>query len=150
MTTSQHIRAGIAVAVLAIAYYYLLLYVIGYAMTIHWPSWWYVALPKGKAAAQLWLVVLHTSAVLIAAAPVALLSRVVLYRRRVLLTAAAGVVAVVALNLPAYPDAFALSWKQHPIFLITDNLKCLLAVPLLAWLLGAAPSNNSLERSRDR
>ncbi len=131
----NRLRLGLAVVALATAYYFLLLYAIGYGMTFHWPEWWYSVLPEGEVSARLWLVVLHTTAVLIAAMPTALLCLWLLPAGRVVLSATAALLAVITLNLPVIPELLAASWSQHPVFLLADNLECLVAVPLLVWLL---------------
>ncbi len=145
MSNSQRLRIGAAIALATAAYYYLLLLSIGYLVAMSWPLWWMGIFPNTLIGSRIWLIAMHTSAVLISAAPVALLVRLLVPAHAVAVCLVAAVSAVVLANLPIDRDAIVLVWAYHPVLLIGDTLKVALALPLLAWALCAAPSNPSLE-----
>ena len=128
------------------AYYYLLVYSIGYLTAMLWPTWWIGIFPSKLIAVRVWLFVMHTCAILLSAAPVALLVRLLIPTHRVLICLCAAAVALVAGNLPLHLDLLVMSWTQHPVVSVMDVLKVLLALPFLAWAFRVAPSNPSLER----
>jgi hypothetical protein len=146
VSTSQRIRIGFAVLAAATVYYYLLVYSVGYLTAMPWPTCWIGIFPSKLIAVRVWLFVMHTCAILLSAAPVALLVRLLIPAHRVLICVCAAVVALVAANLPLHLDLLAMSLAQHPILWVMDVLKVLLALPFLAWAFRLAPSNPSLER----
>jgi hypothetical protein len=149
MELSARIRLGLAAAVLAVVYYYLLIYLIGWSSLLQWPAWWFRAFPTRHIAVVIWLVSVHTLAVLSAAFPVALASVVIGRSRAALLGAVAGVLATVVAIFPSLsPTIWPLIWNNHPVYFVTDQLKLLVAVPFLVWVIRRASSNNRLERSR--
>jgi hypothetical protein len=149
MDVSARIRFGLAAGVLATMYYFLLIHIIGWVMATHWPAWWFGAFPTRHIAGSAWLVTLHTIAVLTAALPVAIASVVIARKRAVLLGATAGFLATVVSILPSLgPTVWPMMWQSHPVFFITDQIKLVVAVPFVAWVILGATSNNRFERSR--
>ena len=69
MTLTARIRFSLAALALA-GYFYLLLYIIGWMSAHHWPSWWFDVFPSRHVGAVMWLITLHTAAVLFAALPI--------------------------------------------------------------------------------
>jgi hypothetical protein len=136
MELSVRIRLGLAAAVLAVVYYYLLIYLIGWSPLLQWPAWWIRAFPTRQIAIVIWLVSVHTLAVLSAAFPVALASVVIARNRAALLGAVAAVLATAWAILPSLsPTIWPLIWNNHPVYFITDQIKLLVAVPFLVWVI---------------
>lgn len=149
MTPSARIRFCLKTTVLSAGYYYLLVYVIGWMSARHWPSWWYEVFTSRHTGAVIWLVILHTAAVLVAALPIATLAVIAARQSAVLLGLTSATTATVLAVLPSFaPAIWPIIWASHPTFFITDQVTCLSAVPFLAWALRSASSNNRLERSR--
>jgi hypothetical protein len=149
MELSARIRFGLAAGVLATAYYFLLIFIIGWVMATHWPAWWFGVFPTRHIAATAWMVTLHTVAVLTAALPVAIASIVIARKRAIQLGAIAGVLATVASMIPSLgPTVWPAIWQGHPVFFVTDQIKLIIAVPFVAWVILGVSSNNRLERSR--
>ena len=145
MKVLSWIRAALMVVVLAAAYDYLLAHTWGYVSAIGWADWWMAAFPTKDAAALSWLIATHTAAVLAAAAPVALASLSMLPGRPVLLAAIAGLAVTVVELLPeTTPELWPLEWGAHPVFFVTDQLKIIVAMPVLVWLLRKLPSGAGL------
>jgi hypothetical protein len=142
MKVLSGIRVALMVVVLAAAYDYFLLHISDFLTALAWPHWWMSAFPTRSIAAQSWLIGIHTSIVLLAAAPVALASLWLLPTRTALLAALAGLAVAVVEVLPATtPELWRVVWGAHPVFFVTDNLKIIFAMPLLVWLLRRLPSN---------
>ena len=149
MTVAARIRFTLAAVVLAAVYYYLLVFLVGWTSVHERPGWWLRLFPTRHLAVIAWLATLHTAAVLLAALPVAVATVVIARREAVLLGLSVAVLATVAGATPLFGSAvWPLIWDSHPIFFITDQIKLIVAVPVVAWILRAAPSNNRLERSR--
>jgi hypothetical protein len=142
MKVLSWIRVALMVVVLAAAYDHWLVHIYGFMTGVSWPGWWMSALPSKDLAAQSWLNLVHTSAVLVAAAPVALVSLWRLQIRTALPTAIAGLVVAVVEALPrATPELWPSAWGAQSVYFVTNQLKIILAMPLLAWLLRKLPSN---------
>jgi hypothetical protein len=149
MTVTARIRFTLAAVVLAAVYYYLLVFLVGWTSVHERPGWWLGVFPTRHLAVIAWLVILHTVAVLMAALPVAVATVVIARREAVLLGLTVAVLATVVAVAPSFSSAiWPLIWGSHPIFFITDQIKLIVAVPAIAWVLRAASSNNRFERSR--
>ena len=146
MTLTARIRFLLAAPVLAVGYFYLLIYLIGWMAAHHWPSWWFDVFPSRHVAAVTWLVTLHTSAVLLAALPIGIAAVIVTRKEAVLLGLIAASLATVAAVAPSLaPTIWPVVWSGHPVFFVTDQIKLVVAVPFIAWVLRRAFFNNRLE-----
>lgn len=138
MTATARIRFTLAAVVLAAVYYYLLVFLVGWTSVHERPVWWLGLFPTRYLGAIAWLVTLHTVAVLLAALPVAVATVIVARREAVLLGLAVAVLATVVAVAPSFSSAiWPLIWDRHPIFFITDQIKLIVAVPAVAWVLRA-------------
>ncbi len=149
MTVTTRMRFALTAAALAGAYFYLLVYLVGWMSVHQRPGWWLGVFPTRYVAAITWLVVLHAAAVLCAALPVAVAAVVLARPRVVQLGFVAAVLATAAAVLPSLSSTiWPIIWNSHPIFFVTDQIKLVVAVPFIAWVLRSASSNNRFERSR--
>jgi hypothetical protein len=149
MTVTARIRFFLAAVVLAAVYYYSLVFLVGWTSVHERPGWWLGVFPTRHFAVVAWLVALHTAAVLLAALPVAVVSVVIARREAVLLGLTVAVLATVVAVVPSLSSTiWPLIWDSHPVFFITDQIKLIVAVPAIAWVLRTETSNNRLERSR--
>jgi hypothetical protein len=149
MTVTARIRFTLTSVVLAAVYYYLLVFLIGWISVHERPGWWLGVFPTRRFAVIAWLVALHTAAVLLAALPVAIATVVIARREAVLLGLTVAILATVVAVVPSLSSTiWPLIWDSHPIFFITDQIKLIVAVPAVAWVLRAASSNNRFERLR--
>jgi len=97
----------------------------------------------------MWLVTLHTAAVLLAAIPIGIAAVIIAREKAVLLALIAASLATAAAITPSFaPTIWPTVWSSHPVFFVTDQIKLVLAAPFVAWVLRAASSNNRFERSR--
>jgi hypothetical protein len=95
---------------------------------------------------MVWAVSLHTVAVFSAALPVAISSVVVARKHAWQLGGIVAFLATVAALLPSLsPTIWPLIWSSQPMLFVTDQIQLIVAVPLVAWIVGSASSN---ERSR--
>jgi MFS family permease len=149
MTPAARIRFSLAALALATGYFYLLVYIIGWMSAHHWPSWWFDVFPSRHVGAVMWLITLHTAAVLLAALPVGIAAVIIARKRAVLLALIAASLATAAAIAPSLaPTIWPTVWGSHPVFFVTDQIKLVVAAPFIAWVLRAASSNNRFERSR--
>jgi hypothetical protein len=149
MTVTARIRFILAALALAVGYFYLLIYMIGWMSAHHWPSWWYDVFSSRHVGAVMWLVTLHTAAVLLAAIPIGIAAVIIAREKAVLLALIAASLATAAAIAPSFaPTIWPTVWSGHPVFFVTDQIKLVLAAPFVAWVLRAASSNNRFERSR--
>jgi hypothetical protein len=150
MTLTARIRFTLAALALAVGYFYLLIYIIGWMSAHHWPSWWFdVFSTSRRVGAVVWLVTLHTAAVLLAALPIGVAAVIIAREKAVLLALIAASLATAAAIAPSLaPTIWPTVWSSHPVFFVTDQIKLILAAPFVAWVLRAASSNNRFERSR--
>jgi hypothetical protein len=149
VTLTARIRFSLAALVLAAGYSYLLIYLIGWMATHHWPSWWFDVFPSRHVGAITWLVVLHTAAVLLAALPIGIAAVMITRKKAVLLGfIAASLATVVAVAPSLAPTIWPTVWSSHPVFFVTDQIKLVVAVPFIAWVLRRACSSNRFDRSR--
>ena len=148
MNLTARIRFFLAALALAAGYFYLLIYIIGWMSAHHWPSWWFDVFPSRHVGAEMWLITLHTAAVLLAALPIGIAAVIITRKNAVLLALIAALLATLAsLALTFAPTIWPNVWS-HPVFFVTDQIKLIVAVPFIAWVLRAASSNNRFERSR--
>ena len=148
-TVVTRIRFTLAAVVFGVVYYYLLVYSVGWMSTHERPGWWIGMFPTRRLGALGWLVLLHTSAVLLAALPIAVAAVIIERTRAVLLALIAAVLATVVAVVPSLSSTiWPIIWNSNPILFVTDQAKLIVAVPLIAWVLRAASSNNRFERSR--
>lgn len=149
MALTARIRFFLAALVLAAGYFYLLIYIIGWTAARHWPSWWFGVFPNRHVGAVIWLATLHTAAVLTAALPIGIAAVILARKKAVLLGLIAALLATVAAVAPSFaPTIWPIVWGSHPVFFVTDQIKLIVAVPFIAWVLRRASSNNRFERSR--
>jgi hypothetical protein len=128
MTIAARIRFALTAMILGIVYYYLLVYLVGWMSTHERPGWWIGML---------------------AALPIAVAAVIIERTRAVLLALTAAVLATVAAVVPSLSSTiWPIIWSSNPILFVTDQAKLIVAVPLIAWVLRAASSNNRFERSR--
>jgi hypothetical protein len=143
------IRFTSAAVVLAAVYYYLLVFLVGWTSGHERPGWWLGLFTTRHFAVIAWLITLHTAAVLLAALPIAVATVVIARREVVLLSLTVAVLATVVAVAPTFSSAiWHLISDSHPMFFITDQIKIIVAVPAVAWVLRAASSHNRFERSR--
>jgi hypothetical protein len=143
------IRFALAAAMLAVVYYYLLVYLVGWMSAQQRPGWWLDIFPTRRVGILGWLIALHTFAVLLAALPVAVAAVVIARRQAVLLGTTAAVITTAVAVAPSFNSAiWPLLWTSHPIFFVTDQAKIIFAVPFIAWVLRTAFSNDRWERTR--
>ena len=145
MDRSTRIRMVLAAPVLGAVYFYLLIYSIGWTSAQRWPLWWYGVFPSRHSAGVTWLIVLHTAGVLSAAAPVGIATVVLMRREAVLLATIVGVLGSMLGIMPSTnSDIWPLYWNSHPVFVVTDEIKIIGAVPLAAWLIRKVSSNGGI------
>ena len=148
MTLTARIRFSLAALALAAGYFYLLIYIIGWMFAHHWPSWWFDVFPSRHVGAVMWLVALHTAAVLVAALPIGIAAVMIARKKAVLLGLIAALLATMAAVAPSLaPNIWPIVWSS-PVFFVTDQIKLIVAVPFVAWVILRATSNNRFERSR--
>jgi hypothetical protein len=149
MTLPARIRFSLAALALAAGYFYLLVYIIGWMAAHHWPSWWFDVFTNRHVGAAIWLGTLHTAAVLLAALPIGMAAVFIARKNAVLLgLIAASLATLVAVAPSLAPTIWSTVWSSHPVFFVTDQIKLVVAVPLIAWMLRSASSNYRFERSR--
>lgn len=149
MNAAARIRFVLCAVILAAVYYYLLVYLVGLMSTSQRPEWWLGVFSSRRVAALSWLVVLHTSAVLSAAVPIAVTAVFIARAEAILLGFVAAVLATAVAVAPSFSSTiWPVIWSSHPIFFVTDQVKLIVAVPFIAWVLRAASSNKRFERSR--
>lgn len=145
MDRSFRLRLVLAAPVLGAAYYYLLIFLIGWTSASPWPSWWIGAFPNRHIAALIWIIGSHTIGVLSAAIPVAIAAVLLVRAQAMLLGVIVGVIATSLGVLPSLtPDIWPLVWNTHPIYFITDQIKLLVAVPVAIWIIQKLLSQRGL------
>ncbi|HEY2808497.1 MAG TPA: hypothetical protein VGI91_06855 [Steroidobacteraceae bacterium] len=142
MGKNPTLRFWISAVLLAAAYYFLLIELVGFASTLKWPNWWLDVFGSSQGAKDAWIIATYTLGVLAAAVPVAL--GALLNTRAFLMGMVASALAVAVAAYPSFrPDIWALIWANHPGYFFLDQLKMLVAVPLLVWLFRWLPSNRA-------
>ena len=149
MEVSARIGLAIVAGVLGTLYYFLLTFLNGWMMATHWPAWWFGVFPTRHIAATAWLVTLHTIAVMAAAFPIAIACVVIARDRAVQLAVTASTLMTLVSILPLLrPTIWPLVWGDQRIFFLTDQIKIIVAVPFLAWVIRVGSSNHRFERLR--
>ena len=146
----QRIVLGVLAIGIAGLYVELLVLTIGVAASLPPPSWWSHVFPTHVSSAILWMVLCHTTAILVVALPFAyLIAR--LYGRVAVLLALAITFALYAVDpLPTLISHFGGFSARMKVITLVDALKLLGVLPGLVWLFGRMTSNNRFERSRER
>jgi hypothetical protein len=146
---TANIRFALAAIILSAAYYYLLIYLLGWLNSHEKPTWWVGLFPSRLSGALAWLIALHTAAVFLAALPVAFAAVVFIRPKAILLALITAVlVSSVDVTLVLNSAFWSIIWNSHPMLFVTDHVKIAAAVPLIAWALRAAIPNKRLEQSR--
>jgi hypothetical protein len=136
MERSVRLRIVLAAPLLATLYFYLLVFIIGWTSATSWPSWWLAVFPSRHIGAVTWMIGLHTIAVFSAAIPVAVAAVFIVREQAALLGAVVSVIATIIAVLPSLSrDIWPLIWNNHPIYFVTDQIKLLVAVPIVAWII---------------
>lgn len=141
MTVTARIRFVLSTVILGVMYYYLLVYLVGWMSTQERPGWWIGMFPARRIGVLGWLVLLHTSAVFLAALPIAVAAIIIERTRAVLLALTSAVLATTVALAPSLSSTiWPIIWSSSPILFVTDQAKLIVAVPLIAWVLRAASS----------
>ncbi len=144
-----HARFALAALILGAAYYYWLIYLLGWLNSHERPAWWVGLFSTRLIGALGWLIALHTTAVLLAALPVAFAAVIFMRTKAVLLALTAAVlVAATDVVLVSNSSFWPIIWNDHPMLFVTDHLKIVVAAPLIACVLRAAWPDNWFERLR--
>jgi len=94
---------------------------------------------------------LNTSAMCIAALPVALAARFFFGPSASALSAAASLFAVAVAVIPSLgSEVWPLIHGASLVYFVVDNLKMILILPLITWVLDKLPSNYRRERTGER
>jgi hypothetical protein len=150
VTLTAWMRFVLMAVVLSVIYYYSLVFLIGWMNGHERPGWWLGMFPTRLSGALAWVIMLHTATVLFAALPVAVAAVAVAPKRAVQLGLLAAVFATFASILPMFgTPVWSLVWRSRPILFVTDQIKLIVAVPLIAWILLRASSKKRFERARD-
>ena len=133
---------------LAWLYFKILVVTIGVASAQALPPWWNQLFTTHMSAVITWIVVCHTTAVLIVALPFAyIIAR--LFRRVGVLLALGITIALYAIDpLPAVLAYFQTYSTHTRIITLFDAVKLVGILPGLVWVFSRLTSNNRLERSR--
>ena len=131
---------------LSAAYYYLLVFIVGWMGAQPLPEWLLGTFPGRHVALRIWIVAVHAVAVLFAALPVGVAAVLGSQRNAVTLGLIAGSVATLAAVAPSLtPSIWPLIWSNHPVFFLTDQIELVAAVPLVVWVLRRASPDNRIE-----
>ena len=148
MDRSFRLCLALAAPVLGAAYYYLLIFLIGWTSASPWPSWWIGALPNRHIAALIWVIGSHTVGVFSAVIPVAIAVVFLVRAQAMLLGIIVGVIGTSLGVIPSLtPDIWPLVWNTHSIYFITDQIKLLVAVPVAIWIIQKLLSQRGLPRA---
>ena len=144
----RHIVLGVVALGLAWLYVKVLTITIGVAVALATPSWWNSLFTTHVSSVIAWLVICHTTAILIVALPFSyVIAR--LYGRVGILLALALTVALYAFDpLPAVLAYFQTFSTRTKVITLFDAVKLLGILPGLVWVFGRLTSNNRFERSR--
>jgi hypothetical protein len=144
----RRIVLGVLALGLAWLYVKVLVVTIGVAAAQEPPLWWSPLFTTHMSAVLTWMVLCHTTAVLIVALPFAYtIAR--LYGRVGVLLALAITIALYAIDpLPAALAFFQTSSTHTKIITLFDAVKLVGILPGLVWVFIRLTSNNRFERSR--
>jgi hypothetical protein len=140
--TGKRIILFIACAGLLCAYQYALVWGIAHALALPPPSGWRALFPTHLSGSLTWLIVVHTLAVLIVSVPFALLiTRFGGPHAPVIALAITGALFAV-FSLPPLIEFFGIMSPRVRVVSAFDQIKLILMLPLLVWLMRKLPSNN--------
>jgi len=144
----QRIVLGVLAIGIAGLYVELLLRTIGVAASLPPPSWWSHVFQTHISSVILWMVLCHTTAILVVALPFAyVIAR--LYGRVAVLLALAITFALYAADpLPTLISYFGGFSARMKVITLFDALKLLGVLPGLVWLFGR-PTSNHIERTHE-
>ena len=144
----HHIILATVALGLAWLYVKVLTITIGIAVALATPPWWSSLFTTHVSSVIAWLVICHTTAILIVALPFSyVIAR--LYGRVGILLALALTVALYAFDpLPAVLAYFQTFSTRTKVITLFDAVKLLGILPGLVWVFGRLTSNNRFERSR--
>jgi hypothetical protein len=149
VTLTAWIRFVLTAAVLSMIYYYSLVFLLGWMNGHERPGWWLGIFPTRLSGALAWVITLHTATVLLAALPVAVAAVAIAPNRAMQLGLLTAAFTTFASILPMFgTPVWPLVWRSQPILFLTDQIKLIVAVPLIAWVLLRASSNHRFKRSR--
>ena len=134
---------------LAWLYIWLVAEATAHAAALSIPSWWGPLFPSRNSGILTWMVTVHTFAVLLASLPVALAIYSLYGRRGVWVALAISVVIFSLTTLPGVVGRFGTSPFRIKVVTLFDAIKLMGFLPLLVWGIGALPSNNRIERTRE-
>jgi hypothetical protein len=142
-------RIVLGAVALGIAWLYLrvLVLTIGVAVALAPPTWWSPLFTTHQSAITTWVVVCHTSAVIVVALPFSyFIAR--LYGRVGILLALALTIALYAFDpLPSVIAYFHTYSARLIIITLFDAVKLVGILPALVWAFSRLTSNNRLERT---
>ena len=144
----HHIILAAVALGLAWLYVKVLTITIGIAVALATPPWWSSLFTTHVSSVIAWLVICHTTAILIVALPFSyVIAR--LYGRVGILLALTLTVALYAVDpLPSVLEYFQTFSARTKIITLFDAVKLLGILPGLVWVFGWLTSNNRFERSR--
>jgi hypothetical protein len=140
--TSKRIVLLIACIGLLYAYHYALVWGTGHALTLPIPSAWRASFPTRLSGTLTWMILVHTLAVLIVSIPFALFIARFGGRPAPAIALAFTVVFFAIFSLPALIEFFGTLPIRQRIVTGLDQIKLILVLPLLVWLMRKLPSNN--------
>jgi len=140
--TGKRIVLLIACVGLLYAYQYALVWGVGHALALPPPSGWRASFPTRLSGSLTWLIVVHTLAVLIVSVPFALLiARFGGPQAPVIALGITGALFAV-FSLPPLIEFFGILSSRVRVVSVFDQIKLILVLPLLVWLMRKLPSNN--------
>jgi hypothetical protein len=145
-------RLALVVLAIAIAWIYMLAVptVIGHTAALPHPTWWNPLFPSRSTAALTWMVITHTFAVLAASLPFAFLIALIYGRTGIWVALALTVVIYVWTRTWTLFHGFGHDPLRLQLVTLFDAIKLIGCLPALVWIFGALPSNNRMERRRER
>jgi hypothetical protein len=144
----QRFVLGVVALGLMALYAELLVLFVGVALALPPPPWWGRLFPSQLGAVLLWVVLCHTTAVLLVALPLSYVIAQLYGRVAVLLALAITAVIYVINPLPVVLSSFAGFSLRMKIITLFDALKLVGILPCLVWLFARLTSNNQFARAR--
>jgi hypothetical protein len=140
--TVKRVVLIIACAGLLYAYQYALVWGTGHALALSIPSAWSASFPNRLSGTLTWMILVHTLAVLIVSVPFALLiARFDGPHAPAIALVITGTL-FVFLSLPPLIEFFTTLPMRQRVVTGFDQIKLILVLPLLVWLMRKLPSNN--------
>jgi hypothetical protein len=140
--TRRGIVLLIACAGLLYAYQFALVWGIGYAMGLPRPLAWISFFPSRLSGALTWLILVHSLAVLIISVPFAFLIARFGGPHGPAIALTFTLVLFVLFWLPSLTGFFDIMRMRVRVVTGFDQIKLILVLPLLVWLMRKLPSNN--------